>query len=117
MFTYIGIFQNNFNQLGLFGPLPVLDILNKSMMVYSCRLHSSSVTDPRKKSMEPILFITFFDRNDYFVFEKRDKILEFLNKSFENKSVEELTEEWFLNIKTEFKNLLLSIFNEFELKE
>ncbi len=56
LFTYIGIFQNYFNQIGLFGPLPVLDNLNKSMMVYSFRLHSSSVTDPRIKGTVPCLF-------------------------------------------------------------
>lgn len=117
MFTYIGVFQNYHGQIGLFGPLPVLDIMNKSMMVYSFRLASSTVTDPRKNGMENCLFITYLDRDDYFIFEERDKILSFFNNTFENKNVEDLDEEWFKNLKLEFKKFLTTLFNEFELKE
>jgi hypothetical protein len=105
MFTYVGVFQNNFEQEGLFGPLPVLDIPLKSMMVYSFRMKSES-TDKRKKNTEPCLLLIFFDRSYYFIFEKRESILEFLNKRLQLQELNDLTGKWFINFKNDFKNLI-----------
>ena len=116
MFTYIGVFQNNFNQEGLFGPLPVLDIPTKSMLVYSFRTYSQEITDPRRNGQELCLFIIYFDRENYFLFEKRNEILKFLNKKLENKNLSELKEVWFLNFKKELINFLSVIFNNFKLR-
>ncbi|OLS19790.1 MAG: hypothetical protein HeimC3_44110 [Candidatus Heimdallarchaeota archaeon LC_3] len=107
MFTYIGVFQNNFYQEGFFGPLPVLDKPEKSMMVYSFRLNSENVTDPRKEGKEPCLLMMFFDRDNYFMFEKRNVILSFLNQEISKiVKIEDLNNNWFDNFKMDLKNLI-----------
>ena len=113
MFSYIGIFQNNFNQEGLFGPLPVLDFPYKSMLAYSFRTTSPHIKDPRRYGMEPSLLFIYFDRENYFLFEKRKEILTFLNNKLEKMVIEEMTENWFSQFKSEFKSFMLSLFNEF----
>ena len=117
LFTYIGVFQNNFDREGLFGPLPVLDLPNKSMMVYSFRLHSHTITDPRRNGQEPCLLLIYFNRDNYIIFEHRLEILDFLNKRFFNKKLEEINEIWFDLFKSEFKGLLIKLLNKFELKK
>jgi hypothetical protein len=117
MFTYIGVFQNNFSQEGLFGPLPVLDVPEKSMMVCSFRLNSKNVTDPRKEGMEPCLLMIFFDRNNYFMFEKRNMLLEFLNNEISKISfLEDLDDVWFLNLKNKLKKFITKTMSGFEIK-
>lgn len=111
MFTYIGVFQNHFDREGLFGPLPVLDILDYCMMVYSCNLQSSKVKDPRKRGREPVLLLTYFDRKNYLLFEKRDQLVKYLNKKIKDKKIEELDENWFNEFKNDFKNELLNEMN------
>ncbi|MHA1990896.1 MAG: hypothetical protein ACW981_07550 [Candidatus Hodarchaeales archaeon] len=116
MFTYIGVFQNNFDQEGLFGPLPVLDVPEKSMMVCSFRLNSKNVTDPRKKGMEPCLLMIFFDRNNYFMFEKRNMLLNFLNNEISKITfLEDLDGVWFTNLKTKLRELINKLMSGFEI--
>ena len=100
MFTYIGVFQNHFNREGLFGPLPVLDKVDFSMMVYSFNLESSKVLDPRKNGREPSLLIAYFDRKNYYLFEKRDQLVNYLNNQFTDKKIEELEKESYCKIIT-----------------
>lgn len=113
MFTYIGIFQNNFNQEGLFGPLPVLDNPKKSMIVYSFRAFTQELTDPRRGGMEPCLLIMYFDRDYFFIFEKRLEILKFLNNKFDKIDISDLHTEWFNYFKKDFSNYLNSLLNNF----
>ena len=115
MFAYIGIFQNNFDQEGLFGPLPVLDFPYKSMLAYSFRTTSPHIKDPRKCGMEPCLLFIYFERDSYFLFEKRNEILTFLNNKLEKTLIEEMTENWFKQFKSEFKSFMFSLFNEFKI--
>ena len=107
MFTYIGVFQNNFHREGLFGPLPVLDKIEYSMMVYSFGMESSKITDPRKRGTEACLLFIYFDRKSYGLFGKRDQLKEYLDKQFKGKKVEELNEAWFKNLENNFKDELL----------
>ena len=117
MFTYIGVFQNNFNQEGLFGPLPVLDKPEKSMMVYSFRLNSKNVTDPRKEGKEPCLLMMFFDRDNYFMFEKRNIILNFLNQEISKiAEIEDLSNNWYVSFKMDLKNLITKILSGFDIE-
>ena len=115
MFTYIGIFQNKFDREGLFGPLPVLDFPYKSMIAYSFRTTSPDIKDPRRAGMEPCLLFIYFDRENYFLFERRNEILTYLNDKLEKTSLEHLTENWFELFKEEFRIFLLSLFNEFKI--
>ena len=117
MFTYIGVFQNNFNQEGLFGPLPVLDVPTKSMMVYSFRTEFKDNPDPRREGMEPCLLMIYFDRENFFMFEKRLEILKFINEKLENKKLAELTNEWFSSFKKEFTEFLSVLLNNFVLRQ
>lgn len=116
MFTYIGVFQNNFKQEGLFGPLPVLDVPEKSMLVYSFRLNSEKVEDPRKEGMEPCLLLIIFDRDNYFMFDKRNVLLTFLNNKISKISLlEDLDSNWFSKFKLEFKDVITKIISGFDL--
>ena len=114
MFTYVGIFQNNFNREGLFGPLPVLDVTGISMMAYAFRMYSPNISDPRRNGMEPCLLFIYFKREYYSIFEKRLEILNFLDNEFKNKELEELTNEWFFKFKKEFKKFFSKQLNKFE---
>lgn len=116
MFTYIGVFQNNFNQEGFFGPLPVLDVPKKSMMLYSFRLPSKDVIDPRKEGMEPCLLMIFFDRDNYFMFEKRNLILNFFNNEINKISfIEDLDIEWFQDLKEKLRKMITKVMSGFDL--
>lgn len=115
MFTYIGIFQNNFSQEGLFGPIPVLDIPAKLMLVYSFRV-KSNISDPRNEGMEPCLLLIFIDRENYRIFDKRERVLAFLNSNLEKINILDLTKEWFTNFKYKFREIIIKLLNDFEFK-
>ncbi|MHA2362685.1 MAG: hypothetical protein ACXAC7_01910 [Candidatus Hodarchaeales archaeon] len=105
-YTYIGIVQNEIEHKGLFGPLPVLDVLDQYMLAYSFSLKSEKFESEKKKSTFCVIFI-FFDKKFTSFFENRPKISEYLENEIEEFNfVEELSEKWFQDLKKGFKELI-----------
>ena len=109
-FAFIGLFQNNTNRFGLFGPLPVLDYLNHSMIIFTFQVLDETLLDPRKKGIENCLLILFYPRNLEFILLHRKELAEFIAKEVHKVTViDQITEEWFnllTNSLTTFLKLL-----------
>jgi hypothetical protein len=95
-FAFIGLFQNNTDQFGLFGPLPVLDYLDYSMLVFAFQISDESLMDERKKKKDNCLLILFFPRNHDEIIQNRKTMSEFMkNQLLSKNSITDLTEDWF----------------------
>ena len=117
MFTYIGVFQNNFKQEGFFGPLPVIDLPSKCMMVYSFRAEFKENPDPRREGKEPCLLLIYFDRENFFMFERRFELSRYLNEKLENIKLSDLTEVWFNSFKKDFNDFFKYVIEQFCFKK
>ena len=107
-FMYIGIFQNNFDQRGLFGPLPVLDELDYMMLVYSGKMPTKKILDNRNNGKELILFFIIFKREDSTLFRTNTSILEILEKHLNHgQLVDDMGSEQFGALKAEIKTSIL----------
>ncbi len=80
VYIFSGVIQGFEEQVGLFGPFPVLDKTNYLMETYLFRIKDDNANDPRLKGMQPCMILIFFPREHYFIFEKRNLIEDFINK-------------------------------------
>ncbi len=80
VYIFSGVIQGFEEQVGLFGPFPVLDKTDYLMETYLFRIRDINSNDPRLKGMQPCMILIFFPREHYFIFEKRKAIEDFMNK-------------------------------------
>ncbi len=80
VYIFSGVIQGFEEQVGLFGPFPVLDKTDYLMETYLFRIRDINSNDPRLKGMQPCMILIFFPREHYFIFEKRKTIEDFMNK-------------------------------------
>ncbi|NPD89829.1 MAG: hypothetical protein HGN29_14040 [Asgard group archaeon] len=106
VYIFSGVMQGFENQMGLFGPFPVLDKTDFLMETFVFQLKDDQA-DYRFGGKQPCLLLVFFPREYYFLFENRSEIEEFVIKkinSWENmKSINIETHE---NFKNQFFELL-----------
>ncbi len=106
-FAFIGVMQNNFNRIGLYGPLPVLDQSNYEMFVFAFTVKDLSISDPRKDQNELILLLILFERNNKIVTINRQLINDLLSSYvLKLKNIQEINEKWFQLIKVELGKLV-----------
>ena len=106
-FAFIGVLQNTSERSGLYGPLPVLDEHNYEMFTFAFALTDDSIKDPRKNRQELFLLLIIFERNDQIVTINRKLINDLLTSYIFNlKKINELTDDWFLLVKTELNKLI-----------
>ncbi|MHA2250299.1 MAG: PAS domain-containing protein [Candidatus Kariarchaeaceae archaeon] len=100
-FTAIG--QGHNWSEGLYGPLPVLDILDYDSIAYSFRLQSKKLEDPRLKGEDLLMLMILVHKDKTQYFSKRELISKFLSDYF-NKfiEVEDLTDETLTELRNEF---------------
>ncbi len=80
VYIFSGVIQGFEEQVGLFGPFPVLDKTDYLMETFLFRIKDEEASDPRLKGMQPCMILIFFPREYYFIFEKRNIIEEFIQK-------------------------------------
>jgi len=80
VYIFSGVIQGFEEQVGLFGPFPVLDKTDYLMETYLFRIKDNNASDPRLKGFQPCMILIFFPREYYFIFEKRNAIEDFINK-------------------------------------
>ncbi|HKZ39884.1 MAG TPA: hypothetical protein VJ044_02930, partial [Candidatus Hodarchaeales archaeon] len=98
----------NFDQRGLFGPLPVLDELDYMMLVYSGKMPTKKILDNRNNGKELILFFIIFKREDSTLFRTNTSILEILEKHLNHgQLVDDMGSEQFGALKAEIKTSIL----------
>ncbi len=83
VYIFSGVIQGFEEQVGLFGPFPVLDKTNYLMETFLFRIKDDKAKDPRLKGMQPCMILLFFPREYYFVFEKRNIIEDFIQKKID----------------------------------
>ena len=106
-FAFIGVMQNNFDRIGLYGPLPVLDEKNYEMFVFAFTVKDHSIIDPRKNQNELILILILFERNNKIVTINRQLINDLISSYvLKLQTIEEITEEWMKLIKIEINKLI-----------
>lgn len=106
-FAFIGVLQNSYDRVGLYGPLPVLDQDNYEMFAYAFSLLDQSIKDPRRQQHELFLLLIIFERNDRVVAINRKLINDMLaSYTFQLKSIEDLSQEWFNLVKIEINKLI-----------
>lgn len=102
VYIFSGVIQGFEEQVGLFGPFPVLDKTDYLMETYLFRIKDDNATDPRLNGMQPCMILIFFPREHYFIFEKRNATADFINKkilewgnlqAINNQTHEEFSEE------------------------
>lgn len=106
-FAFIGVMQNNFERIGLYGPLPVLDEKNYEMYVFAFTVKDLSIEDPRKDHTELVLLLIMFERNNKIVTINRALINDLLSSYvMKLQNIEEITHQWFELIKIELNKLV-----------
>ena len=78
VYIFGGLIQGVEDQIGLFGPLPVLDKTEYEMLAYLFQIRNDLALDPRKKGIERCMLLIFLKREYNFIFEKRELIANFL---------------------------------------
>ena len=106
-FAFIGVLQNSYERLGLYGPLPVLDEKNYEMFTFAFSVVDQSITDPRKQQHELVLLLIIFERNDRITSINRQLINDLLTSYvFQLQSIKDLNQNWFNLIKIELNKLI-----------
>lgn len=77
VFTFSGLSQGRFEREGMYGPLPVLDLYDYSMIAFIFKISSENVIDSRNEGIEHSIIFCFFERKYYFLFENREIIENF----------------------------------------
>ena len=109
-FTYIGLFQNKDLRLGLYGPLPVLDYVDYSMLIFTFNLISQNIIDPRKGGKDNCMLLIFYKRDFQFIFSKRDNIATYItSKITQIPFLEEIDASWFEKFKSDIKQYLIEL--------
>ncbi len=106
VYIFSGVMQGFENQLGLFGPFPVLDKTDFLMETFVFQLKDDQA-DYRFGGKQPCLLLIFFPREYYFLFENRSEIEEFIIKKIKSwENINSINMEMHENFKKQFFELL-----------